>query len=51
MVDRIATMEEALEAHPEYRALQDAPDSALARLQFLDALARRHLEAVRNFDC
>jgi hypothetical protein len=47
MVDRM-TLEEALEARPEYRALHDAPDSALARLQFLDALARRHLEAVHK---
>ena len=49
-VDRLAAS--LLEDAPaEYRALQAAPDSALARLQFLDVLARRHLEAVRNFDC
>jgi hypothetical protein len=45
-VDRHASLEAALDAHPEYRALQEAPDSALARLDFIEALARRHLADV-----
>jgi hypothetical protein len=42
-VDRMG-LEEALGAHPEYRALsdRDAPNSSVARLRFLNALARRH---------
>ena len=44
-VDRAAYIEEAL---PEYRALEAAPDSALARVEFVDALARRHLDAVHR---
>jgi hypothetical protein len=47
MVDRM-TVEEALDAHQEYRALHHTPDSALARLHFLDALACHHLEAVHK---
>jgi hypothetical protein len=47
MLDRM-TLEEALEAHPEYRALRDAPDSSRARLCFFNALARRHLETVHR---
>jgi hypothetical protein len=47
--DRIGTFDEAaFEAHPEYRALHDAPDSTLARERFLNGLARRHLEAVHR---
>jgi hypothetical protein len=44
-VDRLASLEEA---RPEYRALQEAPDSALARLDFIEALARRHLADVHK---
>jgi hypothetical protein len=44
-VDRAASIEEAL---PEYRALQAAPDSALARLDFIEGLARRHLADVHK---
>ena len=44
-VDR-TTLADALEKRPEYRALHDAPDSALARMRFLDALAQRCLDAV-----
>jgi hypothetical protein len=52
MVDRMG-LEEALGAHtdsrvPEYRALSDAPDSSVARLRFLNALARRHLMNVHR---
>ena len=35
-------------AHPEYRALYDAPNSTLARKQFLDALASRHVADVHT---
>jgi hypothetical protein len=51
MVDRKQSLEEALVAHPEYRALSDAPDwadSSVARLRFLNALARRHLTNVHR---
>lgn len=44
--DRIATLEAAMEVHPEYRALYDAPNSTLARKRFLDALACRHVADV-----
>ena len=37
-----------MEAHPEYRALSDAPDSSVARLRFLNALARRHMANVHR---
>ena len=47
-VDRLPSLEAALDAHPEYRALQAAPDSALARMAFIDALARRHLADVHQ---
>jgi hypothetical protein len=33
MVDRKQSLEKALVAHPEYRALSDAPDSSVARLR------------------
>jgi hypothetical protein len=46
-VDRLASLDEAaLEAHREYRALQDAPDSRCARMEFIRALAHRHLADV-----
>jgi hypothetical protein len=45
-VGRLASLEAALDAHPEYRALQAAPDSAFARMEFIDALSRRHLADV-----
>jgi hypothetical protein len=48
MVDRKPSLEAAMEAHPEYRALSDAPDSSVARLRFLNALARRHLTNVHR---
>jgi hypothetical protein len=49
-VDRLlASIETEKEALPEeYRALQAAPDSALARLDFIEALARRHLADVHK---
>ena len=49
-VDRLASLEAALDAHKEYLALQATPDSAFARLGFVDALApaRRHVEAVHK---
>jgi hypothetical protein len=47
MVDR-KSLEEALVAHPEYRALSDSPDSSVARLRFFNALARRHLMNVNR---
>jgi hypothetical protein len=47
MVDRMG-LEEALGAHPEYRALSDAPDSLRERLRFFNALARRHLMNVHR---
>jgi hypothetical protein len=47
MVDRMG-LEEALGAHPEYRAVSDAPDSSVARLRFFNALARRHLVNVHR---
>ena len=46
--DRIATLEAAMDAHPEYRALYDAPNSTLARKRFLDALASRHVADVHT---
>jgi hypothetical protein len=48
MVDRKPSLEAAMEAHPEYRALSDAPDSSVARLRFLNALARRHMANVHR---
>jgi hypothetical protein len=45
-VDRLASLEAALEAHPEYHELQAAPDSGFARMGFIDALSRRHLADV-----
>ena len=48
MVDRKPSLEAAMEAHPEYRALSDAPDSSVARLRFLNALARRHMTNVHR---
>jgi hypothetical protein len=47
MVDRMG-LEEAFGVLPEYRALSDAPDSSVARLCFLNALARRHLTNVHR---
>jgi hypothetical protein len=47
MLDRMG-LEEALGAHPEYRAQRDAPDSSRARLPCFNALARRHLETVHR---
>ena len=46
--DRLPTLEAAMEAHPEYRALYDAPNSTLARKRFLDALACRHVADVHK---
>jgi hypothetical protein len=48
MVDRKPSLEAAMEAHPEYRALSDAPDSSVARVRFLNALARRHMTKVHR---
>ncbi len=48
MVDRKQSLEKALVAHPEYRALSDAPNSSVARLRFFNALARRHLMNVHR---
>jgi hypothetical protein len=45
-VDRLASLEAALEAHPEGRALQDTPDSRWARMSFIEALSHRHLADV-----
>jgi hypothetical protein len=45
-VDRLASLEAALDARPEYRELQAAPDSGFARMGFIDALARGHLADV-----
>jgi hypothetical protein len=45
-VDRFASLEAALEAHSEYRALQAAPDSRFARLGFIEAFSHRHLADV-----
>jgi hypothetical protein len=45
-VDRLASLEAALEAHPEYRALQASPDSISARMSFIKALSHRHLADV-----
>jgi hypothetical protein len=45
-VDRLASLEAALDAHPEDRELQAAPDSGFARMGFIDALSRRHLADV-----
>jgi hypothetical protein len=47
MVDRMG-LEEAFGVLPEYRALSDAPDSSVARLRFLNALARHHLVNVHR---
>jgi hypothetical protein len=50
LTDRFGdTLDEAVfEAHPEYLALHDAPDSTLAREHFLSALVRRHVEDVNK---
>jgi hypothetical protein len=47
MVDRMG-LEEAFGVLPEYRALSNASDSSVARLRFLNALARRHLTNVHR---
>ena len=47
-VDRLPSLEAALDAHPEYRALQAAPNDGGARQAFIDALARRHLADVHK---
>jgi hypothetical protein len=48
MVARKQSLEEALVAHPEYRALSETPDSSVAHLRFLNVLACRNLTNVHR---